>query len=193
MTGRAFALVPFPSGTHPAIQVRGAIAFRNEHLAIRYSVEGNVDEVLLPPPATRPGRRDELWKATCFEFFLAVKGDPGYWEFNMSPSGDWNIYRMEAYRRVGFREEALLARLPFVFKREPERYSLEAGVDLSAILTPEREVELAVTAVLQMKDGSESYWALAHPGPVADFHLRDGFILSPAEQTRPSGQPVPDD
>jgi len=36
---------------------------------------------------------------------------------------------------------------------------------------------VAITAVLQSRDGTCSYWALLHPGPEADFHRREGFAL----------------
>jgi hypothetical protein len=31
--------------------------------------------------------------------------------------------------------------------------------------------------VIQTQDRHETYWALVHPQPQADFHLRDSFIL----------------
>jgi hypothetical protein len=38
-------------------------------------------------------------------------------------------------------------------------------------------LEAAVTAVLQNRSGVCSHWAIGHPGPEADFHRRDGFLL----------------
>jgi hypothetical protein len=40
-----------------------------------------------------------------------------------------------------------------------------------------RPLELAVTAVVELRDGEILYWALAHPGEQADFHWREGFGL----------------
>ena len=67
-------------------------------LFIRYEVCGELDQILFPALAESPSRKDELWKATCFEFFIAIMDQPRYWEFNISPSGDWNVYVMDAYR-----------------------------------------------------------------------------------------------
>jgi hypothetical protein len=117
---------------------------------------------------------------------VAIEDQPGYWEFNMSPSGDWNVYRMDAYRRIGFREEEAISQLPFESKHESNLYSLDVSVNLSRILRPEQGLQVAVTAIIQTKGSHESYWALAHPAPYADFHLRESFILSLAGQAHPA-------
>jgi hypothetical protein len=188
MIEQSFSLIPFPALNIPAISLTGKLSLQNNILALHYSLTGNVEDVLLPPASLNPGRKDELWKATCFEFFLAVKDQPGYWEFNMSPSGDWNVYRMDAYRRIGFRNETGLLQLPFEMKKEADGYSLDVSVDLTSIFRPEEELEMGITAVIQMKDGNETYWALAHPASHADFHLRESFILALAGQTHPLEQ-----
>ena len=129
----------------------------------------------------RPARKDELWQTTCFECFLAIPDGPQYWEFNMSPSGDWNVYHMDAYRRVGVREETSIQQLPFAVQKDVDCFSLEVSVDLDPIIRQENIVQVGISSVIQTKDGIESYWALAHPNPQADFHLRESFILVLAE------------
>ncbi len=186
MSQQAFRLIPFPTSGIPAIAITGNVSFQNNVLALYYSVEGNIENILLPSPSAHPSRRDELWKTTCFEFFLAIKDRPEYWEFNISPSGDWNVYRMDSYRRVGFREEPAISHLPVQTLREKDEFSMEVSVDVGAIVRPDHELQMAVTAVIQTKNGNETYWALAHPAPQADFHIRQGFILSLAAQTYPA-------
>ena len=110
----------------------------------------------------------------------------------MSPSVDWNVYRMDAYRRMGFRQERELLQLPIEMKKEASGYSLEVTADLTPIFRFGEELEMGITAILQTKEGDETYWALSHPSPQADFHVRESFILSLGGQTHPSGQSVPD-
>jgi hypothetical protein len=191
MIEHSFSLIPFPAPNLPAVSLTGTVSLKNHILTLHYSLTGNIAEILLPPASPQPSRRDELWKATCFEFFLAVKDQSAYWEFNMSPSGDWNVYRMDAYRRIGFRTEREFPQLTFETKRERNEFSLDISVDLTPILQPEEEGELGITAILQTKDGYETYWALAHPGSQADFHLRESFILPLAIQTPLSGRAAP--
>jgi hypothetical protein len=192
MIEHSFRLIPFVTQDIPAISLNGTFSFQNHFLTLRYSLAGEIESVLVPPASLTPGRKDELWKGTCFEFFLSSHDQPGYWEFNMSPSGDWNAYRMDAYRRIGFREETAIPQLSFEFRRVLDRVVLEAAVDLAPIVRPEAQLLMGITAVIRMKDGSETYWALVHPAPYADFHLWESFILPLAGQTHPLGQSAPD-
>jgi hypothetical protein len=172
-----FRLVPYPASDLPKIQITGEIERTGNRLSIRYVVTGEIDSVLLPAVSNSAARQDDLWKATCFEFFIAIKDHPRYWEFNMSPSGNWNVYAMEAYRQVNMREELALTQLPFEFKKTNAEISLDISVDLNPILEPAQVLQIGVTTIIQTNDSSESYWALAHPGPHADFHLRESFTL----------------
>lgn len=178
MRRHSFSLIPFPDSRLLEIEIRGRVLRRGNVLFISYSVTGEIQDILLPEAANHPGRRGELWRKTCFEFFLAECDQPHYWEFNLSPSGDWNVYRMDAYRRVGFREEELFQELHFSVRSDPGCLSIASTVDLNSIVEPAREVQVGITAVIQARDGCETYWSLAHPGPQADFHARDSFILA---------------
>ena len=191
MIQHAFKLIPFPAPDIPAVSMTGTISLEGELLSLHYSLSGSIENVMLPPISSNPSRQDELWTSTCFEFFLAIKDQPGYWEFNLSSSGDWNVYRMEAYRRIGFREEAAISQLPFEFQKSSEGYSLDISVDLTPLLAPAHVLQMGVTAILQTYDGGETYWALSHPALQPDFHAREGFILLLAGQTHPSAQSSP--
>jgi hypothetical protein len=78
--------------------------------------------------------------------------------------------------------------LPIEFKKEAGRLTLEARVDLNPLRQPNLFLEFGITAVIQTVDGAETFWALAHPTPVADFHLRESFILELVEEVPLSSQ-----
>lgn len=177
MTEHHFSLVPFPDPVLPRIQISGRVARERNLLSIQYSLAGSTGDILFPKPATQPGRRDELWMETCFEFFLALPGQPQYWEFNLSPAGHWNTYRMDAYRRIGFREEPLIEQLQVECRKEVDCLSAAVCVDLSSIIPSGEVIQVGITSVLQTRSGSETYWALSHPAPQADFHSRESFLL----------------
>ena len=180
---QAFALVPF-GVTEPETGLRlgGRIGREGERLWVSYGLAGPLQRLAIPPLSATPRRRDELWQATCMELFLALPDQEGYREFNLSPSGDWNVYQLDGYRR-GLRPDPAWTVLP-LRRRDPNP---EAGADaaleihLSTTLPPELaaapELEAAVTTVLQLQDGSCRYWALRHLGAEPDFHRRDGFAL----------------
>ena len=175
-----FALIPFPADHLPQIRIRGEIERIKNRLSIHYSVTDEIDSILLPELSEFPSRKHDLWKATCFEFFVAFKDQPRYWEFNLSPSTDWNVYAMDAYRQVNMREETGFPQLPFEFVGTDGKLSLDVSVDLSPILQRDSILQFGIAAIIQNQDRNETYWALSHPGAPttqADFHLRESFVI----------------
>ena len=174
---KTFTLIPYPAANIPAIEITGAIIRQDNIISIHYSVRGEIKNILLPNPSTS-SRKDDLWKATCFEFFIAIPNLPEYWEFNMSPSSEWNIYHMDTYRRIGFREESAIDELQFAFKQTANEFSADISVNLHSIIRLVQNLQVNVTAIIQTKDKNETYWSLAHPSQQADFHLKESFIIN---------------
>lgn len=173
-----FSLVSFTSSpAFPSARVEGIIARSGPSLQLTYRLFSNPQSLRIPAPAAIPERRPKLWEETCFELFLAAKGAPGYWEFNLSPAGHWNVYRFAGYRQA-MAEEPAFAALPFTVTAETGGLSLGLEIDLNKILPAASMLEAGASAVLRSADGTASYWALAHPGPAPDFHRREGFLLS---------------
>ena len=131
-----------------------------------------LDGLRIPPPA-RPGAADELWKHTCFEVFIGIKGEPAYREFNFSPSGQWAVYDFRAERERNDKEAWLQACLP-------------AGALPTA--APGTEFELNLTAVIERADGELEYWAVQHSPGEPDFHARDSFVLMFKTWAEPSAK-----
>ena len=178
-----FDLITYPADQIPNIRIGGYLERIENQLSISYVIKGDIDNILLPKPSPST-RQDDLWKATCFEFFFAIPDSPEYWEVNTSPSGAWNVYHMDAYRRVGFRKETAIQQLSFEFQKvdiiylqDFYIYLLDVSLDLTPLLPADQKIQVGVTAIIQTMNRNETYWALAHSGPQADFHQRDSFIL----------------
>jgi hypothetical protein len=171
-----FNLVPHPSTppTDPPFKVwatvdhaslLGATASTNIWFGV-----GAPAERFVIPEAAEPGWADELWQTTCFEAFLSEDGD-AYREWNFAPSGEWAAYDFAAYRAD--RTDAEVA-APYV--RMEDNFTWWS---LGATIAVESgdKWQLGLSAVLEEKDGTKSYWALAHPpGDKPDFHHRDCFV-----------------
>lgn len=178
MNEQRFSLEPFPSARPlPSVTMAVTIARQANALAISYKLLGRLREVVIPEPAAVPNRQDGLWRDTCFEFFLAVRGSPPYWEFNLSPAGHWNSYRFTSYRE-GMRVEPVFTALPFTVETQRHALTLALELELSKIVSADPALEVAISAVLRHMDGSVSYWALTHRGSQPDFHRRDSFIIA---------------
>lgn len=178
MKEHSFALIPFPGPGIPKIKITGSVVREGNVLTIQYAMAGTIDEILFPHINPQPGRQNGLWQITCFEFFLTFPDQPQYWEFNLSPSGDWNVYRMDAYRQISFQEEELIHSIRLDIRRNAECYRLETAVDIGPILIAGKQLLMGISSVIQTLDGRETYWALIHPGSQADFHQRESFILA---------------
>ncbi|MBI4684129.1 MAG: DOMON-like domain-containing protein [Nitrospirae bacterium] len=178
MIEKRFFLQPFhiPSSL-PDVKITGAISRRSNILFIQYEFIGNLEEVLILEPVAMPERKHSLWKRTCFEFFLAVKGSPQYWEFNLSPSLDWNVYRFEYYRQKEMKEEPAFMSLLFNVRTQPGSFLLDLELDLDKIVMIDQSLEIGISAVIQLRDSTLTYWALTHPGQKPDFHHRSSFII----------------
>ena len=163
-------------------------------LAIGYAIEGDIQRLRVPAPAA-PAIADRLWEHTCCEVFIARRGLPAYHELNFSPSGEWAIYAFERYR-----ERVSLAKRPDAERLDPRisvRSSagvLELGVRIRVDhVSPayvDADLALALSAVVEERDGAFSYWALNHPPGRPDFHHADGYALVLAG-SRPSSMRPP--
>lgn len=175
---RRFSLAPFrEEGGGSAIKITGSIRRRTNLLSIGYAVLGDLAKLEIPAPNQFPGRKDRLWEETCLEFFLGTRDSEGYWEFNLSPAGHWNVYRFTSCRK-GMREEEAFPSLPFRVRREPNALRLSLDLDPGKIIPAGKTLEVAVGAVLKTVTGTTGHWALVHSGPRPDFHRRDGFTLT---------------
>ncbi len=166
-------LKPFSSSREPT-QVFAALELAGDLLRLNFElrdVEQLVEDSWNVGTAKTWPRGDNLWKATCFECFLAVPGDDGYWEVNLSPTSQkWALYRFDSYRSP-----------------QPPRPSTDfdlqnisvTSATLSCelkLLHPAEKFEAALAAVVRTSLGV-SYFSVKHRPDKADFHWRDGFVL----------------
>ncbi|WP_404370561.1 DOMON-like domain-containing protein [Sphingomonas sp. MMS24-J45] len=174
-----YDLIPHPQSSSPALAISVEAARTVEGtLVIRYVVNGDVDKILIPQPVRYASRHPDLWKNTCFEAFVSAGEGADYLEFNFAPSTAWDAFKFESYRVSG-------GSFPFPsphFDVARPKGRLEVTVVLDMTETPEADARatwhLNLSAVMEAKEGTKSYWALAHaPGP-PDFHNRDCFIAT---------------
>lgn len=138
-------------------------------------------------PGEQPAvRTDNLWTTTCIELFLNPVGSDGYVEFNFSPSCQWAAYWFDRYRSG---VHNLTMAVPPGIRRcavEPSRFTLEVTLDFSTLVDEPTSIgpmnlgpmKMGLSAVIEERDGTKSYWALAHAPGAPDFHNRDCFIAA---------------
>jgi hypothetical protein len=172
-----FNLVPHPSTAppDPPFKVWANVEHAGSLAAVAttniwFGVGAPADRFLVPTSA-EPQRRNELWKTTCFEAFLRPLGESMYREWNFAPSGDWAAYQFSAYREG--MAEAEVSGAPYI-RLEDNLTWWAVGATIA--VPADTNWELGLSAVLEEKDGTKSYWALAHPSEKPDFHAPGCFV-----------------
>lgn len=160
------------------LSLEAALRWSRSELQLQFRLKGPKDQLICPPETAEPRRLDGLWNSTCLEAFFGIPGLTQYWEFNISPSGDWNLYRLEDYRRGLTRETGMgIQAISFQRSVGDSECSLEAEIclDLGETFVAVGELEYSLTAVVEQKDFGLSFWALQHCSDEADFHRRESF------------------
>ena len=139
----------------------GATASTN----IWFGIGAPSSRFVISDPTEDAGRAENLWETTCFEAFLRGDEGQGYREWNFAPSGDWAAYDFSSYREG--RSDAEVAP-PYVrLEDNMTWWALGATIAVDA----EPDWQLGLSAILEEKGGTKSYWAIAHPeGAKPDFH-----------------------
>ncbi len=109
-------------------------------------------------------RRDELWRSTCFECFIAYE-DRSYDEWNFDLHGHWQNYRFETYRYPHPPQEG-------PFSGQEVEYLLK-GRQLYLELPIEKKVE-AINPCVVIE--GKQFFAHRHGSEKADFHDLKTFI-----------------
>ncbi len=180
-----FTLVPFaPLPEQINLTVTGTLTRKDTVLSVSYLMAGDLEAVALPTLNSTHARQDRIWEQTCFELFWSVGAEKSdedpYWELNFSPTGAWNVFTLERYRQ-GRKEATAIADLPFTLSHSAAGLRLDISVDLRALLPSEAAAQLlwrlGIGVVAVLDSGEETFWAIAHPGPTADFHHSDSFLI----------------
>ncbi len=136
-------------------------------LSLLFAVSGDISRI--ERPGMRLGKRkDQLWRHSCFELFIRPVGEQAYHEYNFSPSREWAAYWFSDWR-------ADMTELPLddapLITTAPREQELAVSVHVSSPTLPVNSVwQIGLSAVIEKKDGTLSYWALAHPPGKANFH-----------------------
>ena len=174
-------LICHPATPAPAVRSVDVTISANPDgsITLFYCLRGDIVRLRIPEERA-PERMDQLWEHTCFEAFIAVRGESAYREFNFSPSGQWAAYAFKDYRQAED-QVPVIAPPTIVTRRFAGRIEVDVVVPAPSLPSERGQWQLGLSAVVEEADtvdGSHSYWALSHPSPRPDFHHRDAFALA---------------
>lgn len=166
-----------PETPSPAVYgIEARVRWRQDGtIALTYGLQGDFARLRIPPPRS-PRQSEGLWRHTCFEAFLGVKGESAYLEFNFSPSREWAIYSFRGYRDRGPASDKE-SDPKITVRSQADTIELDAHVKLDRLgaIQPGGSLRLALCAVIEDNASMLSYWALKHPPAKPDFHHPDAF------------------
>lgn len=167
-------LYAHPDGPEPGTidSIRGSIRRPDPHQIVLMYELHDPDEKLVIPAGTGM-RRDDLWRETCFEFFLGRASGDDYREFNFSPGGDWAAYEFDRYRQ-GQRHHLMPADPVIRCTRDGDTLTVEATLTLADM--PENG-SCQMAAVIDEENRAQVHWAALHAPGKPDFHDRLSFAV----------------
>jgi hypothetical protein len=165
-------LVRHPASSDGVAGISARIGRVAGSLKVVFSLEGDLDQLVLPPPVS-VRRGDKLWQHTCFEMFVSARL-PAYREFNFSPSGEWATYAFRGYREAVDGDPGPVRSLAIRLSKAAPQLELEAVLPMAG----RERLAVGVSAVMESKSGALSYWALRHPPGKPDFHHPEAFALA---------------
>lgn len=181
MVRQVCTLVPFDRSNCPEILVSAEVIWRQNggielSYGLRSKCKDSLNGLLLKPKSEITRRSDELWKHSCFEAFICWPNHQKYWELNVSPCGDWNLYSLEKYRK-GMRTQSI-NNSPRI---NVHRSSMACHCNVLLELDPWcpdkfNAPKLGLAVVLEESNRALSYWAILHNKDSPDFHDKSCFL-----------------
>ena len=171
-------LIPHPQSAAPPADIAVDLTRKGQSLALSFQLLGDLDRLTIPDRAPSD-RSDNLWKTSCFEAFVRKRAEYEYLEFNLSPSTRWAAYAFDDYR-TGMRDADVAPSAIAVARNGA--LTLDVQIALPGALT-KADLRIGLSAIVEGKDGSKSWYALAHPPGAPDFHHADCFALELASRT----------
>ena len=156
------------------VSVESRVTLTKEKILLHFKVKGKLEAYQFSQKE-KIKRANELWRATCFELFLANSKTQSYYEINISPTLSWNIYYLEKYRAKP--KEIAISSKPMIVTREDlQSYEIEFELECKELdLTKFDQYNLAV--ILLNKSNEREFWAINPVGKSPDFHDRGGFVF----------------
>lgn len=177
-------LIPFDPKQDKGLQIRTQFEIFKGILQVSfyiYDPENSIDGLnsenkqMNSRTLTELDRMDELWKNTCFEFFLKKSDSANYFEFNANAQGKWNFYRFSKYRSP-IEKEPSISKLKMSLDQQGTEKKLSFMVDLNPLFSVGDSLLFSFSAVI-VQSSQVSYWAHKHSSEKPDFHHVNNFTI----------------
>ncbi|MDD1444212.1 hypothetical protein MEO93_28515 [Dolichospermum sp. ST_sed3] len=170
-----FNLKPFEPLESLSLDIFGIISYDLDYLKICYELTGDIYLINIPK-LIYGERKNNLWKNSCFEFFVSETNSSKYFEFNLSPSSDFNIYAFDDYR-TNMKEFIDLKNPSINIINKNDKLFLEIQINIKDLFKTKIPLKLGISAIIKDINNECYYFSLVHSKPIPDFHDRNSFII----------------
>ncbi len=153
--------------------VTATIELHDNQLTLEYQIQGNMSQYHFPKQ-TKQERANELWLDTTFELFIAPTNSDEYWEINISPSTQWNVYHFTSYKE-GMKESNIISQ-PTI---KTDEYHNEYRLTFNSTVPNEHfdhVLQINLCVILLDQKGVRHFYSIKRREGSPDFHDRDSFM-----------------
>ena len=155
------------------LSIESTLTLYQDRISLHFKISGALTNYQFPKKE-KLKRANELWKATCFELFLANSKTQSYYEINISPTLHWNIYYLDTYRAEP--KEVIVSSEPLIKIRE-DKQSYEIDFELKCEALDLEEFDQYNLAVILLNvENERKFWVVNPVGESPDFHNRGSFF-----------------
>jgi len=153
------------------LHIESTLMLKEYKVELSFVIEGALKEYVFSNTVGKK-RADELWKATCFELFLANSKKEEYYELNFSSSLAWNFYYLKTYR-ADVTEVTNVSTPQIELHKTNNSFKITIELELENL----EEFDICnVACIVLRKNEERTFWSKKHQNSVADFHDRKNFF-----------------
>lgn len=164
--------------TNLNLKINCSIELTESKLASCFMLKGDLQKIKKLKEPLKKSRQKDLWNSTCFEWFIKPQGANHYWEFNLSPQAEWNLYHLDNYRQGLKIEDS--AHLLFFERKIVSDHEIQfhSVIEINKFenFNKLKNFKMNICAVIEDTSNKKSYWSLIHKQSQPDFHHPDHFI-----------------
>ena len=153
------------------IVIEASLEVEQKRVKVEYKITGELNNYIFEQPSKQQ-RANELWKATCFELFIAPKEELNYWELNISPSTKWNLYAFDNYKEH-MREEKNISIPNIKITQKEDTYLISCELNLGMEGFSPEQSNFNLTVILLDKNHVRHFYSINRKDGIVDFHNRD--------------------
>ncbi len=175
---KTLKLIPFNQKQKNIDGLHTSVTFIEDYVFLSYILSGNLNLLKdisnnnFNEKSIKNNRKDELWKHTCFEFFL-LNEDKSYTEINISQNA-YNIYAFDDYRQ-GMKQKNNYYLKKLQILKSKWQLKLDAIIRLDKKLFDNIKA-INISSILEFKNKEKQFWALKHKKNQPDFHDFELFL-----------------